>query len=58
MKSNEFHRLILKSGWTVVRKSGSHVIYEKAGVRYPVPDHGAKEMNQGLVLKIRKEMGL
>ena len=29
MKSDEFHRLIERNGWTYLRKAGSHVIYKK-----------------------------
>ena len=42
-----------------LRQSGSHVIYEKDG--YPnksVPDHGSKEIPEGLRLRLSKEMGL
>lgn len=58
MKYNEFHRLIKRNGWLVVRQSGSHVIYEKDGKRYPVPNHGSKEISEPLRLKIAREMGL
>ena len=58
MKSNEFHRLIRKNGWIEVRKTGSHVIYQKGEIICPVPLHGSKEVGKGLELKIRKEMGL
>ena len=51
MKSTELHRMIKRSGWVVVRQSGSHVIYEKDGVRIPVPDHGSKEIGKGLAEK-------
>ena len=58
MKYNEFHRLIKQKGWLSVRQTGSHVIYEKDGIRYPVPNHGSKEIPEPLRLKIAKEMGL
>lgn len=58
MKSHELHRLIKTQGWIPVRQTGSHVIYEKNGLRYPVPDHGSKEIKKGLADKIKKEMGL
>jgi predicted RNA binding protein YcfA (HicA-like mRNA interferase family) len=59
MKYNEFHRFIRQNGWKPVRQKGtSHVIYEKDGRRYPVPDHGAKEFPEPLRLKIVKDMGL
>ncbi|MDR0824581.1 MAG: type II toxin-antitoxin system HicA family toxin [Prevotella sp.] len=58
MKYREFHRLIRRSGWVEVRQKGSHVIYEKNGITYPVPNHGAKEIPEPLRLTIVKEMGL
>ena len=33
-------------------------IYERDGVRYPVPFHGAKEIGERLRKKIMKDMGL
>jgi len=58
MKSSEFHRKVKKNGWIHIRTDGSHYIYEKDGRTYPVPYHGAKEMGEGLRLKMVKEMGL
>ena len=58
MKSDEFHRLVEKNGWTYLRKIGSHVIYKKGSRTYPVPYHGAKEIGTGLAKKIIREMGL
>lgn len=58
MKSSELQKLILSKGWRIVRQTGSHIIYEKEGVRYPVPFHGSKEVGGGLEKKIKREMGL
>jgi mRNA interferase HicA len=58
VKSSELNKLILKNGWKVVRQRGSHIIYEKDGVIYPVPFHGTKEVGKGLEKKVRKEMKL
>lgn len=58
MKSSEFHRLVKKNGWQLVKVEGSHYMYEKNGQIYPVPFHGAKEPGKGLEKKIRKEMRL
>ncbi len=58
MKSSEFHKLVKRNGWKLLRVSGSHYIYEKDGKTYPVPFHGAKEMGKGIENKIKKEMGL
>lgn len=54
----EFHKLVRENGWTVLRQTGSHVIYKKGSVIYPVPYHGSKELGTGLEKKMRKEMGL
>lgn len=58
MKSSELQKLILSNGWRIVRQTGSHIIYEKNGVRYPVPFHGSKEVGKGIEKKIKREMGL
>jgi len=58
MKSSEMHRLILRNAWKVLRQEGSHIIYVKEGVIYPVPFHGSKELGRGLEMKIKKEMQL
>jgi len=58
MKSREFHRKIIKAGWQHIRTKGSHYIYEKEGLIYPVPYHGAKEVSEGLRKTITKQMGL
>lgn len=58
MKSTEFHRLVKKNGWILIRVVGSHYIYRKNGMTYPVPFHGAKELGKGLENKMKKEMGI
>lgn len=59
MKSSELHRLILKNGWQKVRQAGSHVIYEKNGVRSkPVPYHGSDEVGHKTEKEVRRGMGL
>ncbi len=58
MKSSELQKLILSNDWRIVRQTGSHVIYEKNGIRYPVPFHGSKEVGRGIEKKIKREMGL
>lgn len=58
MKSAEFHRLVKKNDWRLLKIEGSHYIYEKNGKKYPVPFHGSKELGKGLEKKMKKEMGL
>jgi mRNA interferase HicA len=58
MKYNALHRIILRNGWIIVRQTGSHVIYEKNGIHYPVPNHGSDEVKKGLENKVKKMMRL
>jgi mRNA interferase HicA len=58
MKSSEFHKMVKKNGWILIRTAGSHYIYEKDGRTYPVPFHGTKEIFEPLRKKMIKEMGL
>ena len=58
MKTTEFHKLVRENGWMVLRQTGSHVIYKKGSVIYPVQYHGAKALGTGLEKKMSKEMGL
>ncbi len=58
MKSDEFHRVVRANGWSVVRQTGSHIIYRKGNMTYPVPYHKGKEIGTGLERKMRRDMGL
>ena len=58
MKSDEFHKLVRENGWTKLRQKGSHIIYQKGTITYPVPYHPGKEVGKGLEKKMRKDMGL
>jgi len=60
MKCSELLRLLLKDGWIVVSRKGSHLKmthHTKSGILI-FPDHGAKEMGNGMEKKIRKASGL
>ena len=59
MKYSEFFREIKKKGWKFIRQGkGSHEIHEKGGKEVSIPNHGTKEMPNGLEKSLRKEMGL
>ena len=59
MKYADFHRKIVRNGWTFLYAKGSHYFYEKNGrVSPPIPYHGSKEIGEGLRKKLIKEMGL
>ena len=60
MKCSELLRLLIKDGWFVVSKKGSHIKMKhptKPGMLI-FPDHGSKEMGKGMEKKIRKDTGL
>ena len=60
MKCSELLRLLMKDGWFVISKKGSHIKmkhHAKPGMLI-FPDHGAKEMGKGMEKKIRKDAGL
>lgn len=52
----EFIRVLERHGWTLLRISGSHHIYGKAGkaVRLSVPVHGNQPLKTGLLRRLAK----
>lgn len=59
MSCNEFKRWLLKQGVMFSRNGkGSHRIIELNGKKTVFPDHGSKEMKEGIRLKIKKDLGL
>jgi predicted RNA binding protein YcfA (HicA-like mRNA interferase family) len=52
----EFARMIERRGWQLLRVSGSHYIYGKAGsvVRLSVPIHGNRPLKTGLLRHLAK----
>lgn len=60
MKYNELFRILKKSGWNIVRKSGSHFIMknpERKG-RIIIPYHAGKEVKKGLLKAIIKQTAI
>ena len=51
MKSSELNKLIHQNGWIAIKQKGSHITYEKGGVRYTATFHGSKEVGIGLAAK-------
>ena len=59
MKYSEFHRKIIRNGWTFSHAEGSHYFYKKDGkLSQSIPFHGATEMGNGLIRKLTKLMNL
>jgi mRNA interferase HicA len=60
VKYSEFRRWLLKQGaeFTKAPGGGSHQKVALNGKRSVFPDHGSKEMPEGLRKKIMKDLGL
>lgn len=60
MKVTELHQIISRHGWTLLKEQGkgSHLKYEKNGVRYIVPFHKGKEIPNYFAKKILKDLGI
>ena len=60
MKVTELHQIISRHGWMLLKGQGkgSHLKYEKDGVRYVVPFHKGKEIPNHFVKKILKDLGI
>ncbi|SEN10708.1 type II toxin-antitoxin system HicA family toxin [Bradyrhizobium sp. OK095] len=56
VSGREFARIVERHGWNLLRVSGSHHIYGKAGsiVRLSIPIHGNKPMKAGLLHHLMK----
>jgi predicted RNA binding protein YcfA (HicA-like mRNA interferase family) len=56
LSGREFARVIERRGWTLLRVSGSHHIYGKAGsaIRLSIPIHGNKPLKTGLLRHLAK----
>jgi predicted RNA binding protein YcfA (HicA-like mRNA interferase family) len=56
VSGREFAKIVERRGWSLLRVSGSHHIYGKAGslVRLSIPIHGNKPMKTGLLRHLMK----
>jgi predicted RNA binding protein YcfA (HicA-like mRNA interferase family) len=56
MSGRDFARLVERHGWTLLRISGSHHIYGRAGnvVRLSIPIHGNRPLKIGLLRHLAK----
>ena len=58
MKSSEFIRWLRKMGVIFERQNGSHMFVRYNGRTSTVPNHGSKEIPEGMRRKIMKDLGL
>ena len=57
MRDKDLLKLLKKSGWKLIRITGSHHILQKEEQTMTVPIHG-KDVPVGLLSRILKETGL
>jgi len=58
VKYSEFKKWLKQQGAVFKAAKGSHFKVSLNGLTTIFPDHGAKEIGQGLVEKIKKDLGL
>ncbi|MGE5596395.1 MAG: type II toxin-antitoxin system HicA family toxin [Hyphomicrobiales bacterium] len=56
--SREVIRVAESTGWVLVRTEGDHFIFRKAGVRWTLTIPLRKDLGEGLVRKLIRQMGL
>lgn len=57
MSAKELIKLVEKAGWELDRQNGSHMIFVKKGEgNVVVPYHGSKDISEGLLQKILKQI--
>ncbi|MDD3793724.1 MAG: type II toxin-antitoxin system HicA family toxin [Candidatus Gracilibacteria bacterium] len=54
----EIEKKLLKLGYKIVRQNGSHVIFCKGDMLFPVPKHSGKDISIGIENKIIKNIGI
>lgn len=56
VSGRDFARIVERHGWNLLRISGSHHIYGKAGsvVRLSIPIHGNQPLKRGLLRHLTK----
>jgi predicted RNA binding protein YcfA (HicA-like mRNA interferase family) len=57
-KYKEIEKRLLKMGYTIVRRKGSHVIFSDGKNTFPVPDHGSKDISPGVERQVLKILGM
>ena len=57
-KYREIEKKLMKMGYRVVRKKGSHVIFANGKNTFPVPNHGSKDISPGVERQLLKILGM
>ena len=58
MRYREVARALEAEGWSVIRQTGSHVIFERDGRICPVPNHSGKDLKFCTVVSIERITGV
>jgi len=57
-KYREIEKKLRKLGYNIVRQKGSHVLFSNGEITFPVPNHGSKDISQGVEKQILKILNL
>lgn len=57
-KYREIEKRLMKMGYRVVRKKGSHVIFSDGKNTFPVPDYGSKDISPGVERQLLKILSM
>lgn len=60
MTFRKIEKLLKANNWVLIRVSGSHHQYRKAGVPYPIviPNHNGHDLSIGVLKDLEKKTGL
>ena len=60
LSGKELARIVERHGWTLLRTTGSHHVYGRAGcvVRLSIPVHANRPLKIGLLKHLLKQAGL
>lgn len=58
MNGKQVIKQLKKSGFEIVRISGSHHVMKKESCTVVVPVHGSKDLKKGLIKSIEKQSGV
>ena len=58
ISGKELSNILLKIGFVKLRQTGSHMFLERQGIRTTIPIHNNKDIGDGLLNKILKDVKL
>lgn len=57
-KYREIEKRLMKMGYNIVRRKGSHIIFTNGENTFPVPNYGSRDISPGVEKQILKILDL